>query len=187
MRNPGRNSGCDSCPFLSTSVHPYKQQRPLKLEAFTLQILNLDLYARRDSNPNHWLRRPTTSSLRVIVFIILTAFFIFPGCDLGAKVSAKSVMKMRKYEYMQLSHAAFAEFFEDFVVRSYHLILMLHIHHPNVAQFLFPGEVQMLAVCRQCYYTHLTISISQVRELPIEPSRIDKLHMLPRSSKKVTE
>jgi len=41
-----------------------------------------------------WLRRPTTSSLRVFVFIVLKAVFIFAGCDLGAKVSLKLVLKM---------------------------------------------------------------------------------------------
>ena len=51
------------------------------------------LYARRDSNPQPWLRRPTLSSLRIIVFMILKAIFIFPGCDLSAKVSAKSAFK----------------------------------------------------------------------------------------------
>ncbi len=42
----------------------------------------------------------TTSSLRVIVFIILKAFFIFPGCDLGVKVSSKLALYM--YKFMQL-------------------------------------------------------------------------------------
>jgi len=43
--------------------------------------------------PNPWLRRPTTSSSLVIVFIVLKAYFIFLGCDLGAKVSTKSDIK----------------------------------------------------------------------------------------------
>ncbi len=47
----GCDFGCDFCPFLSTFVHSYKQQRPPKLEAFVLKIFNLALYARRDSNP----------------------------------------------------------------------------------------------------------------------------------------
>jgi len=79
---------------------------------------HLSIYAREDLNqfkiktlsapggirtPNFWLRRPTLSSLRVFVFIILKAVFIFAGCDLGAKVSTKSALKMKKYEYMQLT------------------------------------------------------------------------------------
>jgi len=47
----GCDFGCDICPFLSTFVHMCKQQRPPKLEAFVLKILNLALYARGDSNP----------------------------------------------------------------------------------------------------------------------------------------
>jgi len=47
----GCDFGCDFCPFLSTFVHSYKQRRPPKLEAFVLKILDLALYARRDSNP----------------------------------------------------------------------------------------------------------------------------------------
>ncbi len=38
---------------------------------------------------NLWLRRPTTSSLQYFVFIVLKAFFIFLGCDLGAKTFSK--------------------------------------------------------------------------------------------------
>ncbi len=45
---------------------------------------------------NLLLRRPTTSSLRVIVFMILKAFFIFPGCDFGAKTFSKLALYMHK-------------------------------------------------------------------------------------------
>ncbi len=88
----GCDFGCDFCPFLSTFVHSYKQQRPPKLAAFALKILKLALYARRDP----WLRRPTTSSLRVFVFIILKAFFIFTGCDLATKTFSKLALYTHK-------------------------------------------------------------------------------------------
>lgn len=51
FKKTGCDFGCDFCPFLSTFVHSYEQQRPPKLEAFVLKILNLALYAKRDSNP----------------------------------------------------------------------------------------------------------------------------------------
>ena len=51
LKKTGCDFGCDFCPFLSTFVHMCKQQRPPKLEAFTLKILKLRLYARGDSNP----------------------------------------------------------------------------------------------------------------------------------------
>ena len=63
------------------------------MKAFLLFLLKLALYARRTRTPTLCLRRPTLSSLRVIVFIILKAVFIFPECDLGAKVSTKLALK----------------------------------------------------------------------------------------------
>ncbi len=39
----------------------------------------------------------------LFVFIDFKAVFIFLGCDLGAKVSTKSGIKMEIYEYMQLT------------------------------------------------------------------------------------
>jgi len=54
--------------------------------------------------------------LPVFVFIVFKAVFIFLGCDLGAKVSTKSVVKM-EMSIRNLRNTAFAKLFDDFVMK----------------------------------------------------------------------
>ena len=75
VKKLGCDFGCDFCPFLSTFVHSYKQQRPPKLAAFALKILKLALYARRDLGSGGQ-RRPLYESL---FLLSLKAFLFFSG------------------------------------------------------------------------------------------------------------
>ncbi len=74
-----------------------KKKKALKNDSFSPISIKISLVRQEGLEPpNPWLRRPTTSSLPVLVFIVFIAVFIFPGCDLGAKVSMKTCQKNEK-------------------------------------------------------------------------------------------